>query len=188
MNVKAKGLGDIAAAIIIQPEYERCQVNHFWRWFIRGDEPPTEARLGELVREFNRVGRRPNDFISYLVNQPEFNVEAESTGGPVTLLQVKSILDRCSRCHANVHDQRIPNFSVLPIGGATDHPYWAERITRRLDLAHDGAKRSMPPKSSAWQPNVEEIQLMKAWIAGGVRDEASKITIDPKKTQEWLKP
>lgn len=186
VNVAARGLGDIAGAIVLQPEYARCQVSHFWRWFIRGDRPPSTARMEEMVKAFDAVGRRTNDFIAWLVEQPEFLATEDIEG--VTLVEAKPILGRCTTCHAGVPAEKIPSFVTFPIGTAEKHVGWVERIVKRLDLAHDGADKSMPPVSSAWQPSKEELALLKSWVAAGARDEAGKLTVPLEKAAEWLKP
>ncbi len=185
VKVPAQGIGEIAAAIALQPEYSRCQVSHFWKWFVDSDLP-APARMEALVKEFERLDRRPNDFIAYLLAQPEFTeMEAEETGA--TFASVRPLLDRCTQCHLGLEGNDVPPFTQIPMGGA-DHEKWVKRIIKRLDLAHDGAKKTMPPKSSAWQPSAEDIARIKNWIAEGVKDESGKATVDPVEAQKWVKP
>jgi hypothetical protein len=188
VNVAGRGIGDVGAAILVQPEYARCQVSHFWKWFIQGDQVPTAARMEELVASFDRLERKTNDFVAYLVNQPEFYRDPNEISDVITLTQTKSVMERCNSCHANVLTATIPNFSHFPIGGEGEHAKWMEKIVRQLDLAHDGAARKMPPESSAWQPSAEELARLKRWIAEGVKDEAGRITVDPSLAEGWLKP
>lgn len=186
VNIKSRGLGDIANALVQRPEYVSCQVTHFWRWFVRSDEMPTTARLGELTAEFNRLGRRSNDFVAYLVNQKEFYTNDESSF--VSLQAVRPMVDRCTNCHTGIRIH-IPNFLKFPIdGGAKSHEYWVTRIVKRLDLAHGGAHRTMPPVESAWQPSREELGLFRRWVEGGVRDEDGKPTIDSKLAHDLIQP
>lgn len=175
VDISGKGIRNLATALVAQPEYASCQVTHFWKWFIRADKLPSEARLATLTAEFNRLGRRTNDFISYLVNEPEFYVD-DGVEIP-TLLHAKPVLDRCNSCHSGVISVTIPSFTQYPIGSSETHLPWIAKIVSRLDLAHDGKNRTMPPKESAWQPTNDDILTVKGWIAGGARDEAGLASI-----------
>ncbi|MBI3296221.1 MAG: DUF1588 domain-containing protein [Deltaproteobacteria bacterium] len=185
VNIPGRGIGEIASTILAQPEYVRCQVTHFWKWFIRADKMPSEARLGELVAEFDRVGRRVNDFIDYLVNEPEFYTEDDLT--QATLLHAKPLLQRCVSCHTGLGSQSIPSFVAFPIGGSQKtHEGWIEKIVGRLDLAHDGRGRTMPPKESAWQPSAEDIVILKSWISYRAMDEAGLPSVSQAQANDWL--
>lgn len=175
VNVAGRGLGDVAAAIAEQPEYASCQVRHFWNWFVGEDLPLTPAREAALVAQFNSVGRRVNDFVAYLVEQPEFRGSGAGPSG-TTLSQVKPVLDRCVSCHG----VSVPNFTTFPIGGSLGkHRTWIAAIAQQMDLAGDGAKRTMPPKASVWQPTAEDFALLKRWIREGARDAHGLTTVDP---------
>ncbi len=190
VSVPGNGLGELAEAIKLQPEYAQCQVMHFWNWFIQGDDPPTVERFAELVKQFDGLGHKTNDFVAFLVNQPEFYRDPNIAPENVTLVQVKNSLQRCTNCHAGVTPSMgkppIPSFVSMPIGSDADHQKWVKDIVKVLDLAGSGENRTMPPATSAWQPSAEELGQIKKWIASGVRDESGKITIDPKITQGWL--
>ncbi len=185
LEMKGRGLGELTRALTAQPEYLRCQVSHFWKWFIQADRLPSEERMAELVAHFEKRGRKVNDFISYLVNEPEFYTENEN---PIpNLLSVKPILNQCANCHDSVLTQTIPDFSKFPIGGTeTTHQNWIEKITNAVDLVKDGLNRKMPPANSVWQPSQEEIQLLKGWIAGGARDSIDKPSILEETAQKLL--
>src|SRR6185436_19032710 len=71
VNIGGRGLGDLALAITKQPEYAQCQARTFWRWFL-GNKPLSEEKAQELAQTFNSLERKPNHFISYIVNLPEF--------------------------------------------------------------------------------------------------------------------
>ena len=187
VSIKGRGIGDLAKSLTQQPEYVSCQVSHFWRWFIRADEMPSTARLAELSAEFNRLGRRAGDFTTYLVNQKEFYTSA---GDPshVGLLQVRSLLDRCTSCHSGLA-MPMPGFTTLPIGGsASEHEHWLRRIVARLDLHHEGLHHTMPPVQSAWQSSPEELLLVKQWVGDGARDEYGTNTISSKLAAELISP
>lgn len=178
VDVRGGGIRDLAVALAAQPEYARCQVRHFWQWFVRADQLPSESRMEELVTRFEQLGRRTNDFIAYLVNEPEFRID-DAVDIP-TLLDVKEVLGRCDGCHGGLTGETVPAFARFPIGGdGEQHRYWIERIVSQLDLANDGAGRVMPPKESAWQPTAEDVLRMKAWVSGGARDETGAPSIEP---------
>ncbi len=176
---KGKGLGEVLAFITKQPEYATCQVSHFWKWFVRGDKLPPESRMKELVAKFNQLGRKTNDFVQYLVSQPEFYVHPDAIVVSTSISDVKPVLQRCDECHAGVTTDTIPSFIKLPIGGTDkEHREWLTNIADKLDLKHGGVAKQMPPTSSAWQPTNQEIISMKDWIRQGAKGEDEKETID----------
>lgn len=185
VSVKGRGIGEVARAILAQPEYARCQVSHFWRWFIRADKMPPEERMGELMAGFDRVGRRVNDFIGYVVNEPEFYTNDDSN--QPTLLNTKALLQRCDSCHSGLSSKTIPSFVQFPIGASqASHEEWILKVVAHLDLAHDGVSRTMPPKESAWQPTADDIALLKIWVSQRVRDESGMQTITQAQANDWL--
>jgi hypothetical protein len=189
VSIAGQGLGDLATAILAQPDYKRCQVTQFWKWFIDGGTPPTESRLEELVAQFDSVQHRTNDFIAYLVNQPDFFYAPSSPTTGITLTDVKSSLQRCDGCHSGLTNTHIPSFVQLPIGGLiTQYQKWLEDIVDELDLAHDGNSRSMPPGTSAWQPSADDLASLKQWISAGAPDESGSQTISPTITRPWFNP
>lgn len=168
IDVPVNGLGELGQAITKQDQYLRCQVDRFWTWFIGEDRELTETRERELINEFNRVGRRTNDFVSVLLHAPEFRTRDFRTEFEIRADAVRGVLKNCVACH----DAKIPDFTAWPIGGdAAAMKTWAGRISTRLDLAHDGAGRDMPPTWSVWQPSAKETALLKAWLDDGAPDE-----------------
>jgi hypothetical protein len=160
VNIAARGLAGIGEAISQQPEYVRCQVQHFWKWFIGQDRFLEPATLDELAAKFEDVHRRPNDFIAYLVGRPEFGYAGSSSKADQQIYQVKTILQNCNGCHAEKH---YPSFTQWPIGGSkNENTRWLALIKR--DLALDGGVRKMPPASSAWQLDAEQVAVLKAWL------------------------
>jgi len=184
---ESDGLAGILQFLTTQPEYAACQVTHFWKWFIRGDELPSPSRLKELVQAFERRNRRTNDFIAYLVEQPEFTLDPKALNPAVTTLQVGPILQHCDACHGGNTESPIPLFTKLPLGGdATAHEAWLTKIVEQLDLVHDGKDRTMPPVESVWQPSPEELALLKRWIAEGVKGDQGVPTISSAFAQALL--
>lgn len=162
------GLGGLGEALVKQDQYVRCQVDRLWTWFVGEDRPLNEAREKEIIAEFNRVGRKTNDFVRVLVSTPEFKTRDLRTESEIMAGQVKGVLKNCASCHG----EQIPDFAKWPIGGSSaDMSKWVARIGDRLDLEHDGASRDMPPPRSPWQPTVDDLHLLKAWVGLGAPDE-----------------
>lgn len=163
VNIKGRGIGDVARAITEQPEYVNCQVQHFWRWFVGRDRFLERSTINELAAKFEEVGRKPNDFIAYLVSRPEFRANSDLGGTVQMVYQVKTVLQNCNGCHAN---EGIPSFTAWPIGGSESrHQAWLKRI--RSALALDGGTRSMPPRSSVWQPDADQLEVIRQWFEHG---------------------
>lgn len=186
VEIKGEGFGVLAKAITQQPEYTACQVRHFWNWFIQSDVTPSTEEMTEMIKKFNAVGRRPKDFVRYLVNHKAFY---EKPSEAVSLKNVRPILDRCNNCHSGVMEVEIPSFTQFPMGGTeANHLPWIKHIIHQLDLTHNGLNKKMPPKESAWQPTAEDLALLKQWISEGARDEEGNPSIDPKLGEELVKP
>lgn len=165
VDVATLGLGGLAEQIVQQEEYLSCQVRHFWNWFIGEDTPLTKAREAQLVKDFVRLERRTNDFIYHLTSQDEFWRSGEVS--EVNDLERDSlrILSNCTGCHKN---EDLPDFTLWPIGGQWDaHNDWLARIEKSLALTpgQSPAERNMPPKSSRWQPTVQDLDVLRKWFA-----------------------
>lgn len=165
----AAGVGELGQLVTQQDDYVRCQVKHFWRWFVGEDKPLNEALLGELSTKFNEVRRKPNDFIAYLVNRPEFGFAEESGANGPLVAEVKNILQNCNGCHSL---EGIPSFSDWPIGGeAKWHQKYLSGIRRSLSLDGSTRPRSMPPKESRWQPTPAQLTTLQQWYDLGAPNE-----------------
>lgn len=184
VNIPGTGLGHVAKSITEQPEYARCQVGHFWNWYIGTDVFLSDERREQLVAKFNDVDRRTNDFINYLVNEPEFYKGTASQG-----FVKESLVDRhrsasrhlnmCMSCHNGVG---VEAFNKFPIGGsAKSHKEMILTIIERLDLAGDGSQSDMPPQNSGW--NKKETQdaadAIRKWICDSAPDQNGMPTIAP---------
>jgi hypothetical protein len=177
VSIEGRGLGDLARAITEQPEYSQCQVKRFWKWFIGYDVPLLDERLEALVGEFDKLGRRTNDFIAYLVNQPELSDSRRKFDMP-SFFKVKPILNRCNSCHAQ-NAGAPPSFTKLPIGGDRESAkMWIEGIAEALDLSHDGEKKQMPPKAADWSLTKSDYANLRAWIADGAPSEKGERQIE----------
>jgi hypothetical protein len=182
VNVPVRGVGELGSAIVLQDEYKSCQVRHFWNWFIE-DATLTAEREKELVKKFDQVGHRTNDFIKYLIAQKEFfSVRVPLTEDQSMARQVKAYLQKCQNCHKDQTydespDLSFPDFTKWPIGGdAISMQDWIAKISKNLDLAHDGENPRMPPSIASWRSSFKETQLIKSWIQKGAPDENGKRT------------
>lgn len=188
VDIPVTGLGHLTSVTTEQHEYSQCQVRRFWDWFIGKDEPLTYERLENLVQEFERVKRKPNDFVAYLVQQKEFQVDQSGTfSRDATFAQVRPLFKQCSSCHAGVTSKSIPSFEKLPFGGSKDsHAHWINEIIEALDLEGDGSKAKMPTRDSGWILSADERKDFKNWISQGAQDENGNKTIEPRvfKNQE----
>jgi hypothetical protein len=175
VNVGVKGIGGLGEAIAQQPAYAQCQVKHFWEWFIGKDVSLPEKRLLQLTSEFDRLGRRPNDFIEYLVQQPEYKVIPTTGHQEITITNVKPILQKCDQCHGK---QNIPMFSILPIKNSDyNHSGWLKQISEHLDLKNNGRDADMPPKNAGWELTENERDLIGRWLLDGAKDDRGEQTI-----------
>jgi Protein of unknown function (DUF1588) len=175
VDVPVRGLGDLGKAIVQQEDYVDCQVSWFWTEFIGKDVRLTSQRKAELAQEFNRVGRKTNDFVSYLVSQPEFREKPSDASEFVTFDQVQPLLKRCDSCHAHMPD--VPSFAKLPIsvnGNQQEHVSWIADMTDRVNRP-EGARGRMPKDADQWKSS--DLDLIKKWLAQGARDENGQPTI-----------
>jgi hypothetical protein len=176
VNKPAQGIGEIAKLITQQPEYTECQVGYFWNWFIGSDIPRTAAVTQELVSQFNGMGRKTNDFISYIVSRPEFRQRKVSTPENTLTSSVRTFLQRCDSCHVN-QASSLPSFAKWPIGGEKSAK-WLRRISDALDLEHGGDDRTMPPEDG-FRPSKHDLKLLKQWIDSGAPNEQGQNMVAP---------
>ncbi len=161
------GIGDLMEAMIQTPEYASCQVKHFWNWFIGEDMPLSPEREAELTKVFNRLGRKTNDFIEFLVLLPEFKAKSLTEVGNLSS-QVQTMFKRCASCHSQSAPQ-LPDFSQWPIGGSTEQAtLWLSRI--RVSLGFTPVAATMPPPISAWVLSDDDKSIFESWLSVGAPD------------------
>jgi len=180
INISGRGIGDLTLAITKQKEYSECQVKWFWDQFIGKDVPLMGTTESELILNFDKVGRRTNDFIKYIVTRPEFRSKPKAVTY-VSFGKVKPLLKRCDSCHAD--EETIPDFSSLPIGWGdkNDELKYLNEMNRRLHLPF-GDKEQMPEdRAKNWSEN--DIKLIEKWISDGARNENGTPEIDPNKLE-----
>jgi len=175
IDVPLRGLGDMAATLVQQPEYVSCQVRHFWNWYVGKDVPLSRNKENDLIKKFNDLGRKSQDFVAYLISLPEFRAKPEIlTDDQLTARRVVKIFQNCNGCHqAQDKNQDIKAWDL------TDLPYSADPaerqrdlddIKKELDLDNGGANKKMPPKTSLWQLSTEDTALIKKWMDHGAPD------------------
>jgi hypothetical protein len=181
VNQPVSSIGDLGKTIAKQPEYLSCQVNHFWNWFVGRDVKMTEQRASELYQLFEKNGRRPRPLVKALVTSAEFKAKSENSNPLKSLaLQAKAILVRCDTCHNAKNgvktewDEEVPSLTQWPIGGtAATQEYWLRTVVSgSLDLTGKTGERSMPPKTSPWQPSVGDLKVLRSWIEAGTPNES----------------
>ncbi|MGE4132408.1 MAG: hypothetical protein AB7F86_12270 [Bdellovibrionales bacterium] len=161
-----KGLGGLAVAIASQPDYLDCQIRHFWRWFVGVDKDLSSSRLTELRTTFEKLGRRPNDFIAYLLHTEEFGHQSGDGSNAQIIADVRRTLGQCNGCHAA--RTRLPSFTDWPIGGSeSSHLHFLAEIKKSLGLDGSSKSRTMPPPSSVWQPSSAELENLSRWFEMG---------------------
>lgn len=181
VNRPARGVGEIAQLISEQPEYVNCQVDHFWNWFIGSDVPLGKKARSEVVQSFEQLGRRSNDFVAYLVSRPEFRIRVSKDPQRAMVVEVKNFLKRCDSCHDGMRmnsQMKVPRFAEWPIGNGSQASDWLNRISKSLDLGHQGKARTMPTKEG-FKPTLEELNNIQRWIEQGAPNESGQKMVKP---------
>ena len=161
---KVTSFDEAIATFTKQQKYRSCQVDHLFRWVIGKDVDVTPARLAQLESDFDKVGRKTNDYVSHLLLSKEFLTKPQQAAAPPSVPaslyeRATVVFSNCIACHG----------SSYPF---TDLKQWNKKrladIVWKLDLANDGVNREMPPRDyKKWQPSASEIQDVKSWIAAG---------------------
>ena len=159
-DIPIKGFRGLGTALKSADEYLTCQAQLLTRWFWGEDEKISESRLQELKVAFDMVGRKPRDFVRFLVQQPEFTKFSASPQLPPTPVEISAIFQNCDQCHSNLMLTRVPRYAQ---SAPNDIPVW-ERFVRITDLLNDGKKAQMPPASSSWQLRTQDRQNLLRWF------------------------
>ncbi len=180
-DVAVAGIGELGQAITKQPEYLSCQVGYFWNWFIGRDVVLTEKIRSELVSKFEEVGRQPNDFVSYLVERPEFKIRVAVDPVLANSRKVHDLLERCQSCHQGKTDDvtgdALIDLTAWPLGKNSsnhDPAFWLSQISAKVGLADGGKTRKMPPESAHWSLSRQDLLSIQQWIENGAPDESGK--------------
>ena len=175
VDIPLAGFGELATKLTEQPEYAQCQVRHFWNWYVGKDVPVSRAKEAELVTKFNELGRKPQDFVAYLVHLPEYRQRPVAlTEDQLLARRAVRVLKNCNACHSTQEediDMQAWDMTDLPYGKtAKERARALRKISKALDLEHDGADKDMPPKDSVWKLSSDEFNLLKRWIQKGAPD------------------
>lgn len=171
VSIKVEGPRGLAKAIVAQDEYLKCQVQHFWNWFIGEDVPLTDARQSLLMKQFDAVGRKPVDFVKYLVNQEEFKAAPRPLNeNQILARRAIKIAKTCNSCHVQKEDDMTYYWDVSapPFGNSLQSRRDSiEEMQKQLDVMNGGKNAKMPPRSSQWKPTAQEYQTLKKWLEVG---------------------
>lgn len=183
INIPVTGVAELAEKIAQQPEYIDCQVNLFWKWFIGQDVPKSAARHQQLVEQFEKGDRRPIDFITFLVQTPEFRTRPILlTENQILARKAGKILKRCYDCHKDQDlnpQMKTWDLSDLPYGEDTAHRLALIRqLVHAVDLENNGERSRMPPKESVWKLSPQEFETLKLWIAEGAPDYSGRRQVE----------
>lgn len=155
VDIPTAGLGELAHAISQQPEYVHCQVQWFWQQYIGKDVPLKASVQQELAQAFDRVGRKPKDFLRILVQRPEFR-QAPERSDVVSFDRVRPLLQRCDTCHSNRREQ-IPELAT----GQKLQRDLVREIKYRVE-AESWDVMKMPQDWKHWDP--ADLKLIRKWI------------------------
>lgn len=180
VNIAVNGIGDLGEKIVQQPEFEKCQVQNFWRWYIGKDVPLTAQREMELIQKFNQVGRKPQDFVAHLVSLPEFKEKpAILTEDQILSRRVVKIFKNCNSCHES-QEEDVWDLTNLPYSrDARLRERKVNALRKILDIDGDGRRAEMPPEDSLWQLNQDEFATIKNWLNRGAPDFTGKAQVPP---------
>ncbi len=188
VNIPANGIGQLAEEITKQPEYVQCQVKHFWNWFIGKDVYLSAKRHEELVESFNKLGRRPLDFVSALISSAEFRtIPAENQ--LITYSHVEPILQSCNQCHVDKKSKKnkAPDLGKYPFANDNeDNKDLLKDVSKSIDLKSMGMSKSMPPEEAGWKLSVDDFNILKMWISQGARDDEGKVYLNAKEVNQFL--
>lgn len=186
VNIPVSGLGELGLAITKQPEYLQCQVRHFWNWFIGEDVPIDEKQMQTLTTIFDNAGkqkystgRRPKDFIKYLVNSKSFYKSKKIDPANITYDMVRPIFKKCDSCHTN--ESLAPQLSQgYPFAINKDfNKQTLSNLVKALNLDHSQKKATMPPAKAGWFLSNEEITMISGWLKAGAKDSNGVAQIKP---------
>ncbi len=152
----AANFHDLIVKITQQQKYNDCQMNWLFRWIVGKDVNVHPQRFADLLGQFEKDGRRMKETIAKLLLSPEFRGETVSFREPVSYKAARDVLNNCYECHS----------PFLKSHGA-ELKLTLSKIAYKLDLAHDGQDRLMPPNYHFWAPSKEQVLSVKTWIQEG---------------------
>lgn len=182
INKPGAGVGEVAKFITEQPDYVSCQIETFWNWFIGSDVPLSKKTRTQIADSFNSMDRRAGDFVAYLVSRPEFKIRYSKDPQRMMVVEAKNLLKRCDSCHDGVklkENIELPRFAAWPVGGdSTKAANWIQKISKSLDLEHQGRNRTMPT-ANGFKPTTDELTNLQKWISQGAPNERGEKMVNP---------
>jgi hypothetical protein len=169
IKIPVTGIGGLAQALVTQPEYNQCQSNHFWNWFVGSEVSLSDKRKSDLADVFTgkktvngvSIAKNPRKFAAYIVKQPEFFTDINSLD-PNSPEAMATLLQSCNSCHSAVGR---PTFTSRPFGGSLelDAQLVASLKKRVLELPMTDPQ-SMPPNRASWSD--ADLARLKSWVTG----------------------
>jgi hypothetical protein len=178
-----RGLGHYAKVLTEQELFVPCQVQTLWSEYVGegASLKQNPALAKKLADEYRRENVGVQDVLEQMLMLPEFRQRAKGRAKNPLFTAAERVLVNCNNCHSDT-----PSFTELPIieydEDKTEH--YMGRIIERLAL-HPYARatrRSMPPRSSPWQPTDDDVKAVLYWIEGGAPDVNGKKFVTP----DWL--
>ncbi len=154
------------------PVYIKCQIRHFWNWFIGDDVPLNADRLLDLERSY-RQARSIQEFARAVVLVPEFYQPPARKQEPVTFQSVRNTLAACTNCHNIEVENRVPSLTELPFKLPLDertHKQWLSSLIKQTDLRSNGANATMPPSDEP-RLDTHELKALARWIMARAPDD-----------------
>lgn len=174
---KASSFAELVKKATRLPNYEDCQVNWLFNWIIGKDVQVHPQRFMDLLTTFNDNGRKAKTMVEKLVLSPEFRGETAKFVEAESYKKAMAVFQNCRDCHTSFFNTSSGNMKLK-----------LRKIVSKLDLSNDGLNRSMPPANHWWQPTVNEIQTIRAWVASGAPLTEGRPILNAGEIQNFLQP
>ncbi len=177
-HITVSGLNELGHQIVNQQQYLSCQVSHFWNWFVGENIPLPIEKKYELSQKFDDLGRRPSDFIHYLLNSDDFKFPNQIDVNDIRYSNVKPIFKHCDSCHAGEITAPVLS-NGYPFSTVEETQFnLLKKIITSTDLHEQKEVDYMPPQDAGWALNSFERNLLKAWMISGAKDDNGNLYID----------
>ena len=156
VDIPANDFHDLTVKATQAETYSNCQLNFLFNWIVGRDVNLHPQRFEELLNDFEAGGRKFKTSISKLLLSPEFRGESKVYDEPESLKRARDVFSNCAECHGSFFKMRGSQLKLK-----------LYKISGKLDLAHDGKDRKMPPAGHWWAPDAKDLQAVKTWILEG---------------------
>lgn len=150
-------------------------MNWLSTWIIGHDTPIHPLRFAEMIAKFEASGRQVKTAITDLLLSPEFRGIPAAYPEAASYQKAKAVLENCEDCHNPWLQSRGEQLKIN-----------ISKIIGRLDLAHDGLHRTMPPSSHFWEPTKHDLLTLKNWILEGAPISPDAALLTPAEVQRGL--